>query len=464
MRKAKERYIIPSLMTILSLLLTVVVFTAFWYEHRKTYEDFIEFAATESKIVLDTVVEAIHTTAGVRRYLEEQETDDTIVRTIVREYGTGRLLQRLGRYGVFDYLVCQDEAGIIAAYGVEEISRIAYDPFLSTMSAQDNFRTRMLPGTPTRMEAARLFEVEGNTYYLRVCMPLITVEHLQERLVRRLAILGAVFLFVILLLIIYLVSVNNALLIARERDRITRRVDIMQRQLRQQERLHAMGRLAAGVAHEIRNPLNAAQILVQRLSMEVEATSGTREKFQKFTRIMRAELDRLSGIVKEFVEFARARKVVFTRVDPVRFTHDICVLERGEASARGITLTDEIPATLQPVDADKEQFHQALINVIQNAIDAAGDGGEVHVRVRQKDGMTQWCIEDTGVGMDEETREKAFDLYFTTKETGMGLGLAITQRIVQAHAGEIRIVPRTPRGTCVEIEIPDRRRHEDTTD
>lgn len=462
MAQSQEKHIIPSLMIALAALLAVAVFTALWFEHKKTKEDFIDFAGTEAKIVLDTVVEAIQTTAGIRRHLQEKNVQSNVVRDIVKNFGTGKLLQRLGRYGTFDYLVCQDQLGIVVAHGVTNVSSISSDTFLQHVIEQDSFQTRMLPGTPLRLEAVRAFETDDHTYLLRVCMHLTTVELLQERMVRRLALLGAVFLFVILLLVVYLINVNNALLLSRERDVITRRVEHMQRQLRQQERVNAMGRLAAGVAHEIRNPLNAAQILVQRLIMEVVPKSDSEEKFNKFTRVIRQELDRLNHIVKEFLEFSRARKVVLEDVDPRQITWDVCLLEKGEAEQNAHELIEEIPDTIEHIQADKEQVHQALVNIVKNALEAIGEGGRVYIKLQQDKKRTIWRIEDNGPGMTEEEIEKAFDLYYTTKESGMGLGLAISQRIVQAHEGEIHIYPLTPTGTCVEIEIPHRSSNEDT--
>jgi signal transduction histidine kinase len=240
------------------------------------------------------------------------------------------------------------------------------------------------------------------------------------------------------------------------------KVSKMTQQLRQQERTAAMGRLAAGIAHEIRNPLNAIQILVQRMEREIAPSAGEENKFKEFTRIIREEIKRLNEIVKQFLEFSSTKQPDFTKCNPGKIAGDIVMLESGVAKQKNICILLNIEKDISEIEADAPQLKQALVNVIKNAIEAMSEGGEIIISVFQKNKKTYFVIEDSGEGMSEEKLEKAFDLYYSTKDHGTGLGLAITRRIIDAHNGEISISKREPEGVVVTIVIPNRRKSEHT--
>jgi signal transduction histidine kinase len=269
---------------------------------------------------------------------------------------------------------------------------------------------------------------------------------------------------VILLLSIYIFTVHNIHLLSRERDAISEEVALIQQRLRQQERVLATGRLAAGVAHEIRNPLNAIQILVQRVEREITPGGEMEGKLHTFTRVMKEELKRLNSIIEEFLEFARSKPPQFQQCDPVKIIKDVCFLEGGVAKSQQITLKEVITDNLEMIWADPEQIKQSLLNVMQNALDATPEDGEITIKTVQDDGWTEFIVEDSGAGMTDEDYEKAFDLYYSTKEQGTGLGLAITQRIIEQHGGVIIMEPGETRGTIVTIRIPTRRADEYSTD
>jgi signal transduction histidine kinase len=445
-------------------LLAVAVFTTMAFEHRRTRQDLLDLATHEARMVLDSVIVAIHTTSGIRQQLQDARVDPALVQRIVREYGTGMLLHRLGTRGAFDYLVCQDDSGIVAAYGITQLSSIEGDEFLDRAYRGNEFATRLLPGEPPRLEVVQPFVTDTHKYLLRVSIDLYSIGLLEQRAMRRQMLLGAVFLFVIFLLTIYLLNIHNTRLLARERDSITAEVEIIQQRMRQQERVAAMGRLAAGIAHEVRNPLNAIQILVQRLERETVPRDDTADKFGQFTGVIKAELRRIDLIIEEFLQFARTRPPVFRQIDPAAVVNDVCMLERGVMEMKELRLEEDIRGPYRQITADPQQLMQALLNVVRNAIEATPPHGMVALSLEQRDGNTIFAVEDTGPGMNAEATEKAFDLYFSTKENGTGLGLAITRRIVEQHDGDIIIEPRAPRGTRVEIHIPNTRSNEDTGD
>jgi signal transduction histidine kinase len=290
-------------------------------------------------------------------------------------------------------------------------------------------------------------------FLLRVCLSMGTVNELGQRKMARLALFGSVMVMVTLLFVTYLFSLHSTRMLARERDAITAEVHQMQDRLRQQERASAMGRLAAAVAHEVRNPLNAIQLVVQRLERETTPTPESAGKFASFTRMLREEMKRLDRIVEDFVGFSKAKAAEFVATDPAALLRDVCSLEQGVLQQQDIALRQDI-AACKPIMADPAQLTQALVNILKNAVEATPPGGEIVAAVAQTGTATVFRIEDTGRGFTPEEREHAFDLYYSHKEGGSGIGLAVTRRIVEQHNGTISLSPRKPCGSVVELAIP----------
>ena len=456
----RKTHVLTGFVLVLAVILGAAVFTTLAYEHRRTREDFIALATTEAQVVLNTLMIAIQATGGIRVQLHQAGIPTNIIQAVMSRYGTGRLLQHIGWHGLFDYIACQDADGIVAATGVDSLSTIAADPFLQDVVSNRLFATRLVPGTPIRLEAVQPFMTDTKQYLLRVCISLSSVQELETRKTRRQILLGGIVLCVTLLVITYAINLHSSRLLARERDAITAEVARIQQRLGQQERVTAIGRLAAGVAHEIRNPLNAVQILVQRFDREIQPMPESQAKYTEFTRVIKDELKRVNQIIEEFLRFARVRPPAFGQVDLGGVVRDICALEHGEIAERNLTLDQHIPAHLEPIEADPQQLKQALVNIIKNAIDATPPDGRITVSLAQRDGATTITVRDTGCGMDEQTRERAFDLYFTTKERGLGIGLAITRRIIDDHHGEITLSATKPQGATVTVRLPNRRPHE----
>jgi signal transduction histidine kinase len=462
--KRRKTHAFAGYMLVVAVILGVGVFVTLAYEYRRTREDFIALATAEARVVLNTLIVTLQTTSGIRQHMYDAGVATDAVAAVMAPYSTRRLLQRLGLRWTFDYLACQDEQGVIASYGIADLSTIAADPFLQRAISAHMFDTRLLSGERFRLEAVQPFLADDHVYLLRACISLGSVQELEARRTRRQALLGGVVLCVTLLIITYVINIQNTRLLARERDAITVQVRHIQQQMSQQERITAVGRLAAGVAHEIRNPLNAVQILVQRLEREITATPDSTAKMTEFTRVIKEEIKRLNQIIEEFLRFARVQPPAFAPVDVCALVHDLCALELGETAERGLLLVTDCSGAPAPIAADPHQLKQALMNVIRNAIEATPAGGTISVTAGQADGWTTISVSDTGSGMSTTTRDRAFDLYFTTKERGVGIGLAITRRIIEAHHGDIALADNTPRGTTVHIRIPTMRRHENPGD
>ncbi len=230
----------------------------------------------------------------------------------------------------------------------------------------------------------------------------------------------------------------------------------MERRLEKAERLSALGQLAAGVAHEIRNPLNAISMASQRLKRDfIPADEVKGKEFQTITGVIRDEIRRLNGIIEEFLTFSRSRRLDLREYPVTDVLQKIVNLLREETTEKGIVLETDWsePSPVIPMDMDKLQ--QALLNFTKNAVESIAGSGRVTLSVRpEKKGWIKISIVDTGCGMTAEEIERIFSPEYTTKEKGLGLGLPLSHEIIRGHGGEIRVTSRKDAGTTFEIILP----------
>jgi signal transduction histidine kinase len=213
----------------------------------------------------------------------------------------------------------------------------------------------------------------------------------------------------------------------------------IEKRLYKAERLSALGRLAAGVAHEIRNPLNAISIASQRLQ------NGN---LHQLTEVIRNEINRLNHIIEEFLSFSKNRKLEFHRRDLTDLLDQIVLLIRDEAESEGVTIQTFWKDSHFIISMDFDKLKQALFNIIKNAMESISDKGTVSLYAEPKD--KKWVcvrISDTGAGLSPEKIEHIFDLDYTTKIKGLGLGLPIANEIIRGHGGEIHVSSREGTGT-----------------
>jgi two-component system, NtrC family, sensor histidine kinase HydH len=226
----------------------------------------------------------------------------------------------------------------------------------------------------------------------------------------------------------------------------------LEREARRKDKLTAMGELASGVAHEIRNPLNAIGLIAQRFSREFTPRRGVRE-FRSLADVMQNETRRVNAIIRQFLAFARPPAL--RRIDiPIReFADRVSGLFSAQAKEKGVSFTLSVQDGLH-ASLDPDQMLQALLNVLQNALHATLPGGSIRLNVHADSGVLRFTVSDTGEGISPAALEKIFNLYYTTKPDGTGLGLAITQQIVGQHDGRIDVSSMPGKGTALTIEIP----------
>jgi signal transduction histidine kinase len=226
-----------------------------------------------------------------------------------------------------------------------------------------------------------------------------------------------------------------------------------ERQAQRRERLSEMGSLAAGVAHEIRNPLNTISIAAQRLAREFEPTAN-REQYAAFTGQIRTETGRLNDIITRFLALARDDRRQRAAVELDTLLKEVEALLKIEGDRLGITVT----VMSQPglvVEGDADRLKELFLNLFANTKEAlAGRAGEFRVQAERSGGEIEISVSDNGPGIPAEIRDKVFAPYYTSKEAGTGLGLATVETIVSDFGGEIRLDDAFTSGARFVITFP----------
>ncbi|GAB7022093.1 two-component system sensor histidine kinase NtrB [Salidesulfovibrio brasiliensis] len=242
-------------------------------------------------------------------------------------------------------------------------------------------------------------------------------------------------------------ELGRRLVLIRDRTRIKS----LEEDLDEARRLAAVGQLAAGVAHEVRNPLSSLRGFAQFFAEKLRGQAP----LDAYATTMVQEADRLNRVVTDLLYLARPRELAPESVDIAAAADALVKLMRFDLEHRSVEPDMDIQAPF--VMADPDGLRQMLLNLMANALDALDgrEDGQITLRTTPDRGGTWVIVEDNGAGMDEETREQALEPFFTGKRTGTGLGLAIVQNIMRAHKGRIDIDSEPGRGTAVKLFFPD---------
>ena len=219
-------------------------------------------------------------------------------------------------------------------------------------------------------------------------------------------------------------------------------------------RVTSLGRLTAGVAHEVKNPLNAMTIHLELLKQKLSAGAAS-DQTETHVDIISREIRRLDDVVQGFLKFARPEELTLKAISPAEIANEVLKTLEVEANVTGVTLAAEIASGVPDIEADPGILRQALLNLAKNAVQAMPNGGKLLIAAAPtKDGRVEIRVSDTGVGIPPENLAKIFDLYFTTKETGTGIGLSLVYRTVQLHNGDIDVESTPGSGTTFIIKMP----------
>jgi signal transduction histidine kinase len=228
-------------------------------------------------------------------------------------------------------------------------------------------------------------------------------------------------------------------------------VEQIESELELSRRMAAIGRLTAGVGHEVKNPINA---IVVHLELLKNKLGGDHPSASRHLDVIDAEIHRLDRVVQTLVDFSRPVELRLAEQDLRTVIGDVLALAREELSTRNVTLEGHLPSNPLVANVDADLLKQAALNVIQNGAQAMPNGGTLRVVLEEDRKTAVLRISDEGHGIPDEIREKIFDLYFTTKSGGSGIGLAMTYRILQLHHGSVEVESEEGRGTEFSLRIP----------
>ena len=233
-------------------------------------------------------------------------------------------------------------------------------------------------------------------------------------------------------------------------EELVKRMERLEQEVLQTEKLKAVSTLAAGMAHEIKNPLTALKTFTEYFPENRNDPAF----LDKLHEVLSVEVQRIHGIVQDVLNFAKPKLPQLKPIDLAPLIDSTVQLLSGELLKRRVQWTVDCQHNGATFKADPDQLRQVLINLIQNAADAMPGGGNLTISTQANDGYLELIISDTGQGIPKELLPRIFDPFVTTKEHGNGLGLAMVHSIIQAHRGTIRAASTPGRGTTFTVRLP----------
>jgi two-component system, NtrC family, sensor histidine kinase HydH len=221
-------------------------------------------------------------------------------------------------------------------------------------------------------------------------------------------------------------------------------------QIKRADRLSAIGELSASLAHEIRNPLAS----IDGATNLIESEQTPQDMRKASLAIIRKEVQRLNRLLTNLLDFARPRKPEFQAVNADRLIDSIIALAGHSAQQKGIALRKDVPAGVPPFECDPEQMKQVILNLAINAVQAMTGTGEIVLAARQKDSSVVISVKDRGPGINDEDLDKVFNPFYTTKDTGTGIGLSVVYQIVNQHGGAVVAERNVEGGMTFSLTIP----------
>ena len=224
----------------------------------------------------------------------------------------------------------------------------------------------------------------------------------------------------------------------------------LEEDLRRSERLAALGKMAAGVAHELRNPLSS----IKGLALVLRSKFSGKNQERETADILVHEVERLNRSISELLDYARPQKLQKDEVDMQKLLHKAVSLLSIDAEAAGVDMVTDFPEKFPVIFADEDKLKQVFLNLFLNGIQSMDNGGILTVSTAKTVNTIKVMVTDTGCGIDSKNLGRVFDPYFTTKPEGTGLGMAMSAKIVEEHGGTINLHSTKEKGTSVTVEIP----------
>ncbi|GIN66194.1 PAS domain S-box protein [Bacillus sonorensis] len=237
---------------------------------------------------------------------------------------------------------------------------------------------------------------------------------------------------------------------------VTERKELEER-LRKSDTLHVVGELAAGIAHEIRNPMTALKGFIQLLKGSIQEGDHS-----LYFNVITSELKRIESIITEFLILAKPQAIMYEKKDVVRIMQDTMDLLHAQANLDNVQMHLDCEGQIPLIYCEPNQLKQVFINILKNAIEVMPDGGNVYVTIKPKDDdHIIVSLTDEGIGMTEDKLKRLGEPFYTTKERGTGLGLMVSYKIIEEHNGKIEVESEEGKGTTFHLTLPIRQQHEE---
>ena len=365
-----------------------------------------------------------------------------------KEMGVQSQIEDLGRHSDSEFIALLDSnLNVVAHTDRDRIGQQEKEPLVLRAKVDGKLFSQIVDSGGGK----RYFEVvkpvaldESNLGFLKIGLSLGSMEVAWHNSLRAIITLG---------LAIVAAGILGMAAILHNQHSHMQEVKALEIEVLHRERLSALGNLAATVAHEIRNPLNAISMGLQRLKVEFQPTDD-QEQYSRVTELMLGEVHRLNSIVEQFLSLARPLEIKPEALRVQDVLNELATLVEGEARQSKVQIRVVAPPTLPPLKADREYLRQTLLNLILNGLQAMPEGGTLTLKANTSNGNFLISVTDTGIGIAPENRRRIFEPYFTTKAKGSGLGLAIARRIIEAHGGKITVSGEADHGCCFQIALP----------
>jgi signal transduction histidine kinase len=365
-----------------------------------------------------------------------------------KEIGVQRQIQELGRESETEFVSFLDSnLNVVAHTDPGRIGQQEKEPLVLRAKGGRQLLSQIVEssGGKRYLEVVKPVVLdESNLGFLKIGLALGSMEVAWRNSLHAIIILG--------LAIVAAGILGMAAIFHNQRSHM-QEVRALEAEVLNRERLSALGNVAATVAHEVRNPLNAISMGLQRLKVEFQPTQDE-DEYSRLTEVMLGEVHRLNSIVEQFLGLARPLKIKPEELSVQDVLNEVATLVEGEAQQSKVQIRVVAPRTLPPLRADRDYLRQTLLNLILNGLQGMPHGGTLTLEANTSNGNFLITVTDTGIGIAPENLPRIFEPYFTTKARGSGLGLAISRRIIEAHGGTITGANKADGGCRFLISLP----------